>query len=256
MKTLTKCPSCGSVSDVPFTTCPGCGLIVEKYLKKQAEKTQREWEREAEKTVEAEKKRLYDEKKAAEIAQREAAKQAVKDRKKPCRYCKMEIPFEAKICPYCRKKLTTSFVTAAIAVMFGFLFLVAFVIPAIMPKSASTNTQTPPTVQQITSSANEEKAMEMVKRCPVTIDGSQTDIISYFAVLMQMLKGGGTFVEFDGWEAVAAGNNTYNVYVHYRCNSKKIDAHWEVDINTKAVRAKNQEAFILNGRRDVIFNGG
>jgi uncharacterized protein YxjI len=37
MDTVTSCPKCGFTSDVAFSDCPGCGVIVSKFLKRQKE---------------------------------------------------------------------------------------------------------------------------------------------------------------------------------------------------------------------------
>lgn len=37
MSTVKKCPKCGFTSDTGFSDCPGCGVIVSKYLKREKE---------------------------------------------------------------------------------------------------------------------------------------------------------------------------------------------------------------------------
>lgn len=37
MSTVTACPKCGFTSDIGFSDCPGCGIIVSKFLKREKE---------------------------------------------------------------------------------------------------------------------------------------------------------------------------------------------------------------------------
>jgi len=46
---------------------------------------------------------------------------------KKCKYCAMMIPAEAKLCPYCRKKQTSTLLIAYIAGFFLFIFLIAII---------------------------------------------------------------------------------------------------------------------------------
>lgn len=42
---------------------------------------------------------------------------------KKCKHCAMMVPKDAKICPYCRKRLTTSLITKAVAAFFILMFI-------------------------------------------------------------------------------------------------------------------------------------
>lgn len=45
------------------------------------------------------------------------------DDEKKCKYCAMMIPKEAKICPHCRKKLTSSWGCMAAIIIFAFIMI-------------------------------------------------------------------------------------------------------------------------------------
>ena len=167
-----------------------------------------------------------------------------------------DTPFN--ICPVCNKQIKSN--TAKIIFLSTLGVLVVLILTYLEQAADITPVATTPVAitpaQQaaiegrqnefaVAEAPNAIKTLEMVRKCPI--------IVENFSALTEKLKTKGTPVKGARWEIGTDGINDYEVYLYYQCNGRKIDAHWQANLKTKSIKAMNNEAFILSGKREVFF---
>ena len=171
---------------------------------------------------------------------------------KKCKYCSMEIPAEEKVCPYCTKQLATKPLYVVIAVLLG-LATIALAAGMIKPSSSglhgtnkSNVAQQPPTDPW---KGKDDEAVEKVKRCNIPSGGP---VMQNITALLDTAKAMGSFIEFEGWAGFQINGPVYEVDMAYKTNGVKKTATWDVNLENKSIKAKNQEAYLFNGRNDIL----
>jgi len=84
------------------------------------------------------------------------------------------------------------------------------------------------------------------------IPGTKGNVLQLTSGYLELLKRSGNFIEFEGWYAFQVSGPLYEAGVGFKVNGGSKTARWDVDLQRRTIKPRNQEAFIFSGNNDVL----